>query len=264
MSDPAADSPKPNAPAQQKTSSPTRIVPLIAVLAITVIVVAWYFVSQRMQLAAEEAARDDLKSVRAMISLDSEQKHVSSLAMALPGVREQAAEHAASIAKLTHLVHLDLSDTNFTDEQLKQLHGLKRLKSIVLNRTRVTDEGLKEIAQLPIETLNLRATDITPAGLETIGQMETLQVLDLSETQAIENLSPLTDLDKLTWLVLSNVELSDQAIETVMQVPNLARLTMIGSQVSEASLKRLRDEKPTLDVQLAPTISVPESSDGGE
>jgi hypothetical protein len=259
MSEPAR-SDKACAGSLPRRAGRSRLPWLLGILLVVGLLGAGYLIQQRRQLAAESQARDKLKSVRAMIGMDSEQKHVASLAMALPGVREQAAEQAENISRLTHLVHLDLSDTNFTDQDLRHLAPLSQLKSLVLNRTAVGDQGLSYLTELPIETLNLRGTPISAGGLRTIAGIKTINVLDLSETAAVDDLSPLLQLENLTWLVVSGVRLSDEALATVRQMPALARLTAIDSDISEQALQRLRDERPTLDVQLASTITVPESA----
>jgi hypothetical protein len=62
--------------------------------------------------------------------------------------------------------HLDLSDTNVTDEGLKELGKLKHLQWLVLARTKVTDEGLAHLTQLKeLRMLIISGTKVTAAGV---------------------------------------------------------------------------------------------------
>jgi hypothetical protein len=52
---------------------------------------------------------------------------------------------------------------------VKELAGLKGLRSLDLGRTRITDAGLKELAGLKdLRVLDLGETQITPAGVAAL------------------------------------------------------------------------------------------------
>jgi hypothetical protein len=65
------------------------------------------------------------------------------------------------------IVGVDLDRTQVTDAGLKMLAGLKQLQKLNLDHTRVTDTGLKELAGLKhLEVLVLSGTKVTDAGLK--------------------------------------------------------------------------------------------------
>jgi hypothetical protein len=82
------------------------------------------------------------------------------------------------------IVSVDLGFTKMTDDGLKELAGLKRLRILFLHRTLVTDGGLKEVARFAyLEKLYLGATKVTGAGLKELRGLKQLQILDLRFTK---------------------------------------------------------------------------------
>jgi hypothetical protein len=85
------------------------------------------------------------------------------------------------------IVSVDLGFTKMTDEGLKELAGLKRLKVLYLHRTEVTDAGLKEVARVEyLEKLYLGGTQVTDTGLLELNGLKQLQILDLRFTRVTE------------------------------------------------------------------------------
>ncbi len=65
---------------------------------------------------------------------------------------------------------LYLDDTKVTDEGLKELAGLKSLQALVLSETPVTDAGLKALAELKsLQSLDLDVTGILERAKELGG-----------------------------------------------------------------------------------------------
>jgi internalin A len=77
--------------------------------------------------------------------------------------------------------------TKVTDAGLKEVAGLKSLKTLNLAGTQVTDVGLKELAGLQrLATLNLSHTQVTDAGLKALVAVKNLHRLDLTGTQVTD------------------------------------------------------------------------------
>jgi hypothetical protein len=74
------------------------------------------------------------------------------------------------------LAELSLSSSPISDQALVEIATFPQITTLVLEVTQITDEGIKHLAQLKkLEKLNVRNTDVTPAGLIPLkGQMLTL------------------------------------------------------------------------------------------
>jgi hypothetical protein len=90
----------------------------------------------------------------------------------------------ALLERLPDTVVLQMANPDVTDETLKYLGGMGRLRELDLNDTQVTDAGLKLIAQLPkLQRLRLRNTRITDAGFrESLMPLTALRNVDVTGT----------------------------------------------------------------------------------
>jgi len=83
------------------------------------------------------------------------------------------------------VVVLQMANADVNDETLQHLSGLKRLRELDLNRTKVSDLGLVVLQELPeLRTLRLRDTQVTDAGFrEHLMSKDSLMELELRGTQ---------------------------------------------------------------------------------
>ena len=210
---------------------------------------AWWLNQQRLN-AAESQARAKLKELESFATLDVSQKHVASLM-----VRKNIEQAMPEIAKLHHMVHVDLSGTDFGDQHAKYLAGLRRLNSATLSNTKITEAGLQELQSLPLSSLLLKNTPIGPAAVDVLSGMSTLEILDLEGTNVADNLMPLEKLDNLEWLVLTRVDLSkisSDGIDALTKIPQLRRLTLIETQIQEDAASKIKSARPSINVEVTP------------
>ena len=87
-------------------------------------------------------------------------------------------------ADLGNVIELILADTRITDEGLKEMAKLQRLETLQLSYTRVTDAGIKELAKSQqLGTLFLTDTQITDAGLKDVTKLHKLKMLRIRGTK---------------------------------------------------------------------------------
>lgn len=81
-------------------------------------------------------------------------------------------------------VVLQMANPDVTDDTLRYLKGMTRLRELDLNDTQITDAGLPLLTQLPaLQILRLRQTRITDQGFrEHLAGKTTLRELDLRQT----------------------------------------------------------------------------------
>ena len=103
------------------------------------------------------------------------------------------------------VVELYLNKKTFGDADLARLRGFKSLKSLNLQGSSVTDDGLKVLTDLPaLESLDLYLTGVTPAGLKHVANIKTLHTLGYSVDQITDDsLKELLRLDLAYKLVHS-------------------------------------------------------------
>jgi hypothetical protein len=83
--------------------------------------------------------------------------------------------------------HLDLSRTRVTDQELAHIADLPNLRKLELNNTKVTDTGLAHLQGLKsLETLNLYGTSVTDAGLRSLEPLAGLKQIHLFMTNTTE------------------------------------------------------------------------------
>lgn len=92
-------------------------------------------------------------------------------------------------ADLNGVTRLVLANTKVTDQGLIQVASLPNLTSLALALCpEISDAGLKPLLQCKkLTTLSLVSTNITDAGLKDLAKMPTLQTLGLSNTSVTED-----------------------------------------------------------------------------
>ena len=105
-----------------------------------------------------------------------------------------------------------------TDEKLAVLLPIKEnIAQLDLGRTKITDAGLKTVAQLPrLAQLDLRQTSVTDAGLEALTKLKNLQSLNLYGTQV-----------------------TDAGLKQLAAVKSLKIVYLWGSKATDAGAKQL-------------------------
>lgn len=88
------------------------------------------------------------------------------------------------LGAIPDVVVLQMANPDVTDDVLKSLRGLDRLRELDLNDTAITDAGLMVLKDLPaLESLRLKNTRITDAGFRgALAEKESLKRLDLTGT----------------------------------------------------------------------------------
>jgi hypothetical protein len=100
----------------------------------------------------------------------------------LTGARRE--EYAKLSANNRDAAVVQWANPDVTDDDIKQLDGMAKLRELDLNGTQLTDVGLKTVAGLPgLKALRVARTKITDAGFkELLLNLETLDELDLTGT----------------------------------------------------------------------------------
>ena len=115
------------------------------------------------------------------------------------------------IGRMWKLKALRIGFNSITDKGLAHLAGLDELLLLDLCVTQVTDDGLRQLQSLPkLWRLELYGDEITNRGAATLAEMPGLGGLDLANTRITSvGLEPLTKLPKLIELRLDQMVLGE-------------------------------------------------------
>ncbi len=135
------------------------------------------------------------------------------------------------LAKLPKLVRLDLSHTRITDEGLLHLRSQTQIQDLSLfYAEQITDQGMNAIKGWKnLKQLNVRGTRIGDGTLAIVGNLTSLESLDIAYTEVTDNgLDALVPLTHLTELSLGRSKLGENALEVLRLMTTLQSLDLGG------------------------------------
>jgi internalin A len=217
-------------------------------LAIAAGLAAWLRAGQQ-SAASELAAKAELADLGALVVMDSQRKHVSSVNLSTlksPATMDQA---VAVLPALGRLNSLNADHTTFGDKHAAIVGQLSNLEDLVLSHTAITDAALEQLQGLShLKSIHLADTAVTNAGLNSLGRLRSLNIIDLSGTKVTGNFDPLRNVTSLNWLVARRLTLDAAALAAVAACPSLTRLTLNDAICPPNALKELTDKKPDLTI----------------
>jgi Leucine-rich repeat (LRR) protein len=156
------------------------------------------------------------------------------------------------IARTPELVSLDLTNTKVSDEGIKTLadavermpanrHG-KWLVTLGLGDTAVTDAGLTDMARLRfVESLDLSGTAVTGEGLATLSQLPQLRDLYLNRCQLGANdMLALKRCSQLRFLALGDRDIAEDEFQNIVDL-RLEGIALGKTNITDEMVARLRD-----------------------
>ncbi|MCA9267171.1 MAG: hypothetical protein KDA41_01810, partial [Planctomycetales bacterium] len=143
-----------------------------------------------------------------------------------------------------HVIEVNFRDLQIDDAALAHLAGLPQLRSVLLNKTAVTDQGLATLGQIEtLENLDLRGCATTNDGVAHLAGLAKLRGLRLSTRQAEDT----SDLSGATSYV------DDGAMASIGQLTNLEVLALDNLFVTEIGLAELASLTKLKELYLAGT-----------
>lgn len=140
---------------------------------------------------------------------------------------------------------IDLTGWDISDSDLAILARSRRPTSLNLSRTRISDAGLKLVAEfMDLRQLSLSGTAVTDRGMPELARLQRLESLDLSHTRiGDDGLRSLTRLGELRKLDLRSIAVSDATLRDLARLAKLESLSLDETNVTEAGLKQLEQLK---------------------
>ncbi|XP_030047822.1 uncharacterized protein LOC115461903 [Microcaecilia unicolor] len=158
------------------------------------------------------------------------------------------------------LLELDLTDySHITDEGIRSLNTLIRMKKLSLSNTLLTDSGLLHLQNLHhLEDLCLDRTSVTSAGVsKCIPHLPHLQVLGLASTHVGDNVIKLgiRQCKQLLKLNLSRTRVTDKGLRYLRHM-KISQLNLNGSGVTLTGVANLLDVCPSVISVRASNLQV--------
>lgn len=139
-----------------------------------------------------------------------------------------------------HLIKLE--GAVISAEDMQRFAGQPRLRYLYLNRSTVTDDGLKHLKDLPkLEALQLVATKVTDAGMKHLAQLPNLQGLYVASTQVGDDgLKEISKLPAIRYLWVINANVTDAGLVHVGKMKSLDTLIIGGNNITDRGLEHLK------------------------
>jgi WD40 repeat protein len=156
-----------------------------------------------------------------------------------------------SLGELTQLEQLDLRWTKVTAAGLGRIKALKGLRELNLDGI-ATDEGLRQVAALSrLRELWVNRSAVTDKGLAHLKGLARLSRLDVAVTRATDaGLAQLAGLPSLAILTIGDGDLTDAGLKHLKNLPRLRKLRLAQkSKFTARGIEELKRALPGLQVE---------------
>ncbi len=182
-------------------------------------------------------------------------------------VTDAGLKHLAALPNLrsASFFHIAFPDKGFTGAGFVAFKTLPKLERLTVAGTPFNDKGMAAIAELTqLKEFRTWHTYQTHAGNEHLLKLTGLRSLMLGQRLRQYNGKPnglsiddatLATLAKMTWLEslsLDEVRLSYVALAQLKALPNLKKLTLQHTDISEADIAKLRADLPKVVIEWKP------------
>lgn len=146
-----------------------------------------------------------------------------------------------SVLKKFRVTTLDVSGTKISGDGLQELPNWEWIDSLGVADMPITDDHAMTIASMKrLRLLNLRSTQITASGIRNLARLN-LEQIDLGhcliEDDAITELAKITSLQRI---VLSQCRrLTGECIDDLLRMKKLTAIELLGCQFTPAQISRL-------------------------
>ncbi len=156
-------------------------------------------------------------------------------------MKNVAMEHFCNIRTLQFLSIHD--GINITDEGLKNLGKLKKLRMFELSSANISNRGMQYISNASeLESLMLtRSMQVTDDSIPSVIRLSKLRSLNISDTGlTARGVTALArGRNNLSELVINGLPWSDQSIEALASMPSLVLLSMENTNVTDDLVKKI-------------------------
>ncbi len=142
---------------------------------------------------------------------------------------------------------LMLKNFILTDSDLACFKGYKYAEIVDLTHDPVSDRGLKNFCDSPVNWLSVKATQVKT--FQTLPLLPNLEMIDAGETEIDDkSLENLLSLKSLRSLSIKSTPVTDRSIRTIKSIPTLERLDLRDTKISKEGMNELRQSMPFVEM----------------
>ncbi len=165
-------------------------------------------------------------------------------------ISNQGVQH---FSQLTNLEKINLENSLITDTAMEHLLGLKNLLSLDLGNTKITNKSIRQLVYFPqLRELYLSYCQfITLENVTEISQLQKLEILNLQNTLVNdEGLILVSQLSSLGQLILHNCpEITDEGLECLQSLSSLKELHILECQkITVKGIEKLQTQLPQAEI----------------
>ena len=151
-----------------------------------------------------------------------------------------------------NLESLDMSYSQFGNDSMASLAGMKNLRRLLLRDTTVTDEGLKHIAGLTkLEELDLYGAKVTDQGIAHLKDLKEMRKLILLGAPITDESIPvIAGMTKLVELNLYRSRITNAGIARLAALRDLQAIDLRYSRVTSTGIESLRAALPKAEIEF--------------
>ncbi len=164
-------------------------------------------------------------------------------------LRENLLETLPTVLRLKSLQQLRIG-REATDEVLKQVAEISSLETINLWKSQVTENGLRSLLALPkLKNLYIVQTELSAEARSCLGEFTRLEGLSLIDTMVSdEDLSILKAMPHLQYLYLDGTQATKDGLKYIDELTELSTLSLKRSKIAPNDLKEFEERHPTCQV----------------
>jgi len=158
-----------------------------------------------------------------------------------------------TIKTIRGLYHLDIEDTQLSDNGIKGLKNTK-LSSLSIGSTRVTNAGMQYIAEMPeLRSLYMEHLDLTIDGLRHLTRLPLTSLSVDSQTKFDDESLRLIvkSFPQLKVLLLNETKITSKGLRLLTQIPGLERLSCINLGLTDETAAPIFELKTLKDLSLS-------------
>lgn len=150
-------------------------------------------------------------------------------------------EHAKHLDELPQLIMIAI-ETDASPEIVPYLVRLPKLQSLVISRSKFTDESIEQLAHSPrLNYVILTSSLVTDQGLEHLKNCTRLRTLSITSPLVTDAaLAPLAQCQSLKSLCLTSNRITDAGMASLDNFHNLNSLTIVSSTITDAGIAQLQ------------------------